>query len=1197
MYSCNQRRGWCLILQLMVTWSTVQAALVEVRELSDPAGFFNREVSIVETGSKHQILTPPLTQNGYTFGYWTQDGTRLEDIRGMALMAQTVDISAASTITAHYFKTSDDTDADGLEDWFEYRYWGDLDPLSEGDLDGDGFTNYQEFLQGQLPLLDDEILNGGVSAVDSPMFTFADKSLVKVTITSSPVGIVVGQIIYVESGESVYTDNFNSAPLGYNFTHWSENGERRAATHGTALSKLSVVADEPKELVAHYIKSTDDLDNDGLPDWFELHHFGDLVPQPNEDQDGDGFSNIQEFLLGQNPRLLDRVENGGVSAVDSTLFTFADFNLRNYTIRSEPVGFITEETGFKLIGDELATQSLHGEKTGYVFTHWSSNGSRLNSYLGMGAELADIVIEGNTELVANYLDANEDSDSDGLPDWYEIHYFGDLLQSGLNDPDGDGFSVEQEYLLGLNPLIRDRVQNGGVSAVDSTMVQFYLQTGVSPVLSSATLEFTNGILTLEFSETPSNPPTLTKGYLNDQPGVNLVSLAGANMTSMVDTTATIQLQSAQLEQIKAVSSIVGGDGSPVVLDMEEGFVLDSGSRPSASVTGIVVKEIMDTDGDGLQDAQERVWRTDPNDRDSDDDGIEDGAEVNLGTNPLDPTDPNTAPLDIYLDNADVPENSQLGTLVGNLSASDPDSFDYHTFSLLEGVANNAYFMISGNQLQVGEQIDYETNPALTARVEVTDKAGESMTRSLVIQIEDLPESVEIRLSNDLVPENTPVGEVVGELLVLSPDDHWQDFSEGLRAYYPFNGNTNDASGNAKNATSDGGEFVIDRHLDGNSALKIQPGESVQTPVAGDGLPLTYSIWYKASVVFPSYLVVSETFEKYGHSLYTNTLGAYVIQYHDGAFNTGIPLTPQKWTHTTVSYGDKISFYLDGILAASKPYTPGDVENQNFQIGLNPNLPNRTFDGVVDDIRFYNRVMPQDEVSALYAAEKLGTLGIRQTLPNSENFTYSLVNGDGADNNSLFKISSGDLQVDGNIDYEASPAYSIRVRAVGDKGSNLEHAVSIHATNVDEAVTGSLGQWLTTHLGSDAEGLPFEDSDNDGLVNLLEYAFGGDPNTPDPQGRSPALAVGGTTVMLEFVRLKVTENPLLDISLEQSSTLKAGSWATSTYITQGEPEGVNQDGLPDGEPFATSKYERIRFVATVSGGTATGGLFFRVVASI
>ena len=44
-----------------------------------------------------------------------------------------------------------------------------------------------------------------------------------------------------------------------------------------------------------------------------------------------------------------------------------------------------------------------------------------------------------------------DSDGDGLPDWWEVQYFGNLGQGANGDPDGDGLTNLQEYQLGRNP--------------------------------------------------------------------------------------------------------------------------------------------------------------------------------------------------------------------------------------------------------------------------------------------------------------------------------------------------------------------------------------------------------------------------------------------------------------------------------------------------------------------------------------------------------------------------------------------------------------------------------------------------------------------------------------------------------------------------------------------------------------------------
>jgi hypothetical protein len=46
---------------------------------------------------------------------------------------------------------------------------------------------------------------------------------------------------------------------------------------------------------------------------------------------------------------------------------------------------------------------------------------------------------------------NPDSDSDGIPDWWEIQYFGPTGANPNDDPDVDGFKNWQEYIADTNP--------------------------------------------------------------------------------------------------------------------------------------------------------------------------------------------------------------------------------------------------------------------------------------------------------------------------------------------------------------------------------------------------------------------------------------------------------------------------------------------------------------------------------------------------------------------------------------------------------------------------------------------------------------------------------------------------------------------------------------------------------------------------
>jgi len=53
-----------------------------------------------------------------------------------------------------------------------------------------------------------------------------------------------------------------------------------------------------------------------------------------------------------------------------------------------------------------------------------------------------------------------DTDGDGLPDDWEIRYFGSLAQSGSADPDGDGLTNLQEWQAATDPTKKDTDGDG-----------------------------------------------------------------------------------------------------------------------------------------------------------------------------------------------------------------------------------------------------------------------------------------------------------------------------------------------------------------------------------------------------------------------------------------------------------------------------------------------------------------------------------------------------------------------------------------------------------------------------------------------------------------------------------------------------------------------------------------------------------------
>ena len=55
------------------------------------------------------------------------------------------------------------------------------------------------------------------------------------------------------------------------------------------------------------------------------------------------------------------------------------------------------------------------------------------------------------QLGANLAVNYTDKDGDGLPDWWEVAFFGNLSQGANNDPDRDGYNNLTEFKIGTNP--------------------------------------------------------------------------------------------------------------------------------------------------------------------------------------------------------------------------------------------------------------------------------------------------------------------------------------------------------------------------------------------------------------------------------------------------------------------------------------------------------------------------------------------------------------------------------------------------------------------------------------------------------------------------------------------------------------------------------------------------------------------------
>jgi hypothetical protein len=130
---------------------------------------------------------------------------------------------------------------------------------------------------------------------------------------------------------------------------------------------------------------------------------------------------------------------------------------------------------------------------------------------------------------------------------------------------------------------------------------------------------------------------------------------------------------------------------------------------------------------------------------------------------------NRAPTSIALSNDAIAENSAAGTVVGTLSATDPDAGDTETFSIVDA---SGTFAIAGNTIVIaaGKVLDFETKNSYSVDVTATDAGGLTKTQTFTINVGDVNEApTDVALSTNTIAENSAAGTVVGTLSATDLD--------------------------------------------------------------------------------------------------------------------------------------------------------------------------------------------------------------------------------------------------------------------------------------------------------------------------------------------------------------------------------------------------------------------------------------------
>jgi hypothetical protein len=290
---------WLLLLAGSAQAATVHYLQTSVNDVDGSTIGAVASDQYLETAISYSTVIAPESWNSYRFTHWSNSSypeSSYRDAWGRSLNPISFILLEDTTATAHYLPANRDTDADGVPDWFEIEYFGDLSRPATDDSDGDGLSLLAEYNGGTHPLYGNSPQEGGVAWADSGSVTVNLAGFSRYTLRSVPPG-TVNQSAVVPPGTVVTSPDLSAnASFGY----WTLDGVRQEDVWGVALPQVIFTMDAvDREAVAHLFPG--DSDGDGIPDAYEEYYYGTLTNDAASDTDGDGFSLLAEQSAGTQP--------------------------------------------------------------------------------------------------------------------------------------------------------------------------------------------------------------------------------------------------------------------------------------------------------------------------------------------------------------------------------------------------------------------------------------------------------------------------------------------------------------------------------------------------------------------------------------------------------------------------------------------------------------------------------------------------------------------------------------------------------------------------------------------------------------------------------------------------------------------------------------------------------------------------------
>ncbi len=210
-----------------------------------------------------------------------------------------------------------------------------------------------------------------------------------------------------------------------------------------------------------------------------------------------------------------------------------------------------------------------------------------------------------------------------------------------------------------------------------------------------------------------------------------------------------------------------------------------------------------------------------------------------------------------------------------------------------------------------------------------------------------------------------------------------DLNDGLVAYYPFNGNAKDESGNGNDGTVNGATLTEDRFRKKKSAYEFNGNGNfiiIQNDLTLNPSTLTISVWVKISLATSTMDIVSKDGEGLERQYLITRNSQRKFRAHIGMKNNNFyhydgqtTTVLDKWYHIVQTYdGSLLKLYVNGQYEypsynnSANNGTTSSTQPLRIGGGAPSEYSQYWFNGIIDDVRIYNRALSESEIQQLYA---------------------------------------------------------------------------------------------------------------------------------------------------------------------------------------------------------------------------------------